>query len=120
MDVTTGVLLATVSVELEPMGDAEDAASDVGLNSLSPKVQREIGKALEALRKKKPTDARKHLETAQRQVPNSTEVEYLLGIYAMQVKDVAEAQSHWTKTLEFDPITVGNSVLSQENLSSLP
>lgn len=121
VDVTTGALLATVSVELEPMGDAEDAASDVGLNSLSPKVQREIGKALEALRKKKPTDARKHLETAQRQVPNSAEVEYLLGIYAMQVKDVAEAQSHWTKTLEFDPnhlsalLEVAQGFLAEKN-----
>ena len=103
VDVSTGVPLATMSIELQPMGDAEDATSDVGLNSLSPKAQREVGKALEALRKKKPSDARKHLETAQRQVPNNAEVEYLFGIYAMQVKDVAEAQAHWTKTLQFNP-----------------
>ena len=103
VDVSMGVLLATVSIELHPMGDAEDAASDAGLNSLSPKVQREVGKALEALRKKKPSDARKHLETAQRQAPNNAEVEYLFGIYAMQVEDVAEAQARWTKTLEFNP-----------------
>ena len=103
VDVSTGVLLAAVSIELQPMEDTEDVASNVGLNSLSPKVQREVGRALEALRKNKPTDARKHLETAQRQVPNNAEVEYLLGIYAMQVKDVAEAQVHWTKTLQFNP-----------------
>jgi tetratricopeptide (TPR) repeat protein len=103
VDVTTGVLLATVSIEFQPMGDAEDVASDVGLNSLNPKTQREVGKALEALRKKKPIDARKHLEAAQRQVPNNAEVEYLFGIYAMQVRDVAEAQAHWTRTLKFNP-----------------
>jgi hypothetical protein len=71
VDVSTGVLLAAVSIELQPMEDTEDVASNVGLNSLSPKVQREVGRALEALRKNKPTDARKHLETAQRQVPNN-------------------------------------------------
>ena len=103
VDVSTGVLLATVNIELQPMGDAEDAMSDVRLNSLSPKVQREVGKALEALRKNKPSDARKHLETAQRRAPNNAEVEYLFGIYAMQVKDVTGAQAHWTKTLEFNP-----------------
>src|SRR5262245_41921906 len=91
VDVTTGVRLATVSIELQPMGDAEDVASDVMLNSLSPKVQREVGKAMEALRKKKPSDARKHLETAQRQMPNNAEVEYLFGIYAIEVKDAAQA-----------------------------
>lgn len=70
---------------------------------LTPKVQKELGKALEALRMVKPDQALSHLETAYRAAPNHPTVNYLFGVYFQQILDRNKAISHWTKTLEFDP-----------------
>ncbi len=94
---------AMVTVELRPISDAEESAADREIADLLPKTQKEVGKALEALRANKPNDARLHLEAAQRQVPNNAEVEYLFGVYAAQVNDPAQAQAHWSKTLTLNP-----------------
>jgi len=55
-----------VSVDLQPMSDKEAAASDRGISALSPKAQKDIGRALEALRANKMADARANLDAAQR------------------------------------------------------
>lgn len=95
--------LVKVTVEVQPNPDAEDAASSAALLVLQPKAQREVGKALEALRANKPNDARNHLEAARKAAPTSAEVEYLFGVYASQVNDKVQAKSCWMKTLELDP-----------------
>ncbi len=95
--------LATVSLELRPITDAEEAAADREIADLSPKTQKEVGKALEALRANQASEARTHLEAAQKQVPNNAEVEYLFGVYAAKVKDPAQAQVHWNRTLTLNP-----------------
>jgi tetratricopeptide (TPR) repeat protein len=95
--------LAKITIEMIPLSDAEDAASSVGLSALTPKVQREVGRALEALRANKPNDARSNLQAAQKAAPTSPEVEYLLGVYASQINDHVQAKSYWMKTLELNP-----------------
>jgi len=95
--------LVKVTVEVQPNPDAEDATSSAALLVLQPKAQREVGKALEALRANKPNDARSHLENAQKAAPTSAEVQYLFGVYSSQVNDQIRARSYWTKTLELDP-----------------
>jgi tetratricopeptide (TPR) repeat protein len=95
--------LVKVTVVVQPNPDAEDAASSAALLVLAPKAQREVGKALEALRANKPNDARAHLEAARKAAPTSAEVEYLFGVYSSQVNDKAQAKSYWMKTLELDP-----------------
>lgn len=70
---------------------------------LAPKAQKELGKALEALRANKPEEALGHLEAAYRRAPNHPAVNYLYGVYFLQMKDQEKAKSYWTKTLEFDP-----------------
>jgi tetratricopeptide (TPR) repeat protein len=92
----------TVTFDLQPL-EAEEAAAAVGFYALSPKVQKDVGKALEALRANKPTGALNHLQAAQRNAPNSAEIEYLFGVYSDQVNDHAQAKSHWMKTLEINP-----------------
>ena len=92
-----------VQVELQPMTDREEAAADRGISALNPKAQKDIGKALEALRANRPGDARNHLQEAQRDAPNSAEVEYLFGVYASQMGDQSTAQSHWARALELNP-----------------
>jgi tetratricopeptide (TPR) repeat protein len=95
--------LLTVNFDLLPVSDAEDAASDKGIATLTPKAQKEIGKALEALRTKKSSSARNHLEAAEKEAPNSAEVEYLLGVYEEQLNNRAGAQTHWNKALSLNP-----------------
>src|SRR5439155_205482 len=70
---------------------------------LAPKAQKELGKALEALRANKPGDAESHLEKAYRMAPNHPAVNYLYGVYFLQMKDQEKAKSYWTKALEFNP-----------------
>jgi tetratricopeptide (TPR) repeat protein len=112
--------LAKITIEMTPLSDAEDAAAAAGFYALSPKVQRDVGKALEELRTNKPNDARKHLEAAQKAAPKSAEIEYLFGVYSSQVNDKGQATVYWMKTLELNPkhvsalLAVGQDFL-QEN-----
>src|SRR5580692_6714007 len=114
--------LAKITIDMTPLS-AEEAASSVGLYSLAPKTQREVGKALEELRANKPNDARKYLEAAQKGAPTSAEIEYLFGVYSLQVNDPVQAKAYWMKTLELNPIhlsallAVGQDLL-QENKST--
>ncbi len=92
-----------VKVDLQPMSDKEAAASDRGIAALNPKAQKDIGKALEALRANRPADARQNLQAAQRDAPNSAEVEYLFGVYASQMNDTTSARTYWMRALELNP-----------------
>lgn len=109
-----------VSIDLQPMSDREAAASDRGISALSPKAQKDIGKALEALRARKMADARANLDAAQRDAPNSAEVAYLFGVYASQTSNPAQAQSYWRRTLELNPrhlsalLAVSQSLLHEQ------
>ncbi len=109
----------TVTVNLQPM-EAEDAAAAVGFYGLPQRVQKDVGKATEALRANKLDSALGHLQAAQRNAPNSAEIQYLFGLYSSKMNDSARAMSYWMKTLEFNPkhlsalIEVGQELL-QEN-----
>jgi len=91
----------TITLNLQPM-EAEDAATSVGFYALAPKVQKDVAKALEALRANKPAGALPRLEAAQRNAPQNAEIEYLFGVYASQINDDAQAKAHWTKALQLD------------------
>jgi len=115
--------LAKITIEMKPLTDAEEAASSEGLLRLPPKAQREVGRALEELRRKKPMDARKHLDAARKTAPNSAEIEYLFGIYSSQLDDPVQARAYWMKALALNPkhlsalLGVGSDLL-HENKSS--
>ncbi|MGC1413768.1 MAG: carboxypeptidase regulatory-like domain-containing protein [Candidatus Acidiferrum sp.] len=95
--------LAKLTIEMKPLSDVEEAESSANFYALAPKTQKEVGKALEALRTNKPNDARKHLEAAQKAAPQSAEIEYLFGVYASQTNDPIHARSYWMRTLELNP-----------------
>jgi len=92
----------SVVLSLQPL-EAEEAAASRGFYALPRNVQRDVGKALEALRANKPNNAIKHLQAAQRGAPNSAEIEYLFSLYSTETKDPVQARAYWMKTLEFDP-----------------
>ncbi|MGB7846500.1 MAG: tetratricopeptide repeat protein [Candidatus Acidiferrum sp.] len=92
-----------ITIEMKPLSEVENAASSESIFALVPKAQREVGKALEALRANKSNGARGHLEAARKASPTSAEVEYLFGVYASQINDQTQANTHWMKALELDP-----------------
>jgi tetratricopeptide (TPR) repeat protein len=102
-EIVSDIKLITIAVDLRPESDVEEAASGRGIAALTPKGQKDVGKALEALRANKPNDARNHLESAQRDAPYNAEIEYLFGVYSSQMNDPPQAQAHWRKTLAFNP-----------------
>ena len=97
-----GTTLMKVTIQLQAP-EGEDAITDEEIASLAPKAQKAIGKAMEALRSNKPAEARSHLETAYRVAPTSAEINYLFGVYSLQLSDRVQAKSYWTKALELYP-----------------
>ncbi|OLE96234.1 MAG: hypothetical protein AUG75_22885, partial [Cyanobacteria bacterium 13_1_20CM_4_61_6] len=91
-----------VVIDMRPASDGHAGAGSPQM-LLAPKAQKELGKALEALRANKPGDAESHLEKAYRMAPNHPAVNYLYGVYFLQMKDQEKAKSYWTKALEFNP-----------------
>ncbi len=98
-----GFATKRVTIVLQPGSSSGDAALAAGIAALKPKAQKEMAKAMEALRANKPTVARSHLEAVNRLAPNQAEVSYLFGVYSSQLEDEAQAKSYWTKTLEQNP-----------------
>lgn len=119
-DLAGDMKLLTITVSLRPASDAEEAESGREMAALNPKAEKDVGKALEALRANKPNEARSHLEAAHRDAPYSAEVEYLFGLYASQLNDAEQAQAHWRKTLALDPkhfralLAVSQSLLQEK------
>jgi tetratricopeptide (TPR) repeat protein len=74
---------------------------------LGPKLQKELGKAIEALRSNKPADARTHLDTVYRSAPADADANFLFGIYSSQMNDWVRAKSYWEKVLVFAPNHLG-------------
>ena len=95
--------------------DAGDAKPTGELVTLAPKVQKEIGKGLEALRANKLREARRHLDTAYRLAPASADVNYVLGLYSSQSNNPDGAKSYWKKALELNPEHL-NALLSLSEL----
>jgi tetratricopeptide (TPR) repeat protein len=71
--------------------------------ALAPSAQKQIRKALEALRVNKLSKARSHLDAAYRLAPTSAEVNYIFGVYSAQANNLGQAKSYWTKSLELNP-----------------
>jgi tetratricopeptide (TPR) repeat protein len=66
---------------------------------LAPKLQKELGKALEALRADKPAEARSHLDAVYRLAPADADANFLFGIYSAETNDWVHAKSYWERVL---------------------
>ena len=89
-----------VSIQMQPAADGDDAETAERIDALTSKAQKELGKALEALRTRKPGEARNHLDAVYRSAPDHPEVNYYLGVYSSQMNDWMQAKSYWTKTID--------------------
>ena len=92
-----------VTIVLRPGSNSGDTPLAAEFASMTPKAQKEMAKAMEALRVSKPTVARSHLDAVNRMAPNKAEVSYLFGVYASQLGDELQAKTYWTKTVELSP-----------------
>lgn len=96
---------STFIIDMRPESNRKTGAGSSQM-LLAPKAQKELSKALEALRVNKPEQARSHLEAVYRKAPNHPTVNYLYGVYFLQMKDQERARCYWAKALQFDPINV--------------
>src|SRR2546425_392767 len=92
---------STVLISLKPSstGSPDGASSAPAIPILPPKVQKELNKAIEALRANKPGDAHSLLMDAYRHAPNHPQVNYLFGVYFSQTNDWREAKRSWEKAV---------------------
>jgi tetratricopeptide (TPR) repeat protein len=106
----------SVIVSLRPESSG-GAATPVlpGPPLLAPKAQKELGKALEALRAGKLAEARKHLDAVYRLAPSHPDVNFLFGVYSSQMNDWQQAKSYWEKAITFYP----QHLLAQISLSDV-
>lgn len=94
----------TVYVTMQPESPGGGAAPVVpGPPILAPKAQKELGKALEALRAGKSAEARTHLDAVYRLAPSHPDVNFLFGVYSSQVNDWRQAKSYWEKAIALYP-----------------
>ena len=87
---------------------------------LGAKLQKELSKALEALRANKPSDARGHLDAVYRAAPADADTNFLFGVYSSQTNDWVRAKSYWERVLSLSPNHLGallslSSVLIRES-----
>jgi tetratricopeptide (TPR) repeat protein len=92
-----------VFVTLTPESASSASAAPPGQPVLAPNAQKELSKALEAIRGNKPDEARKHLDKVSHAAPSNPDVNYLWGAYYSQINDWPHAKSYWEKTLQIYP-----------------
>ncbi len=70
---------------------------------LAPNAQKDLNKALEALRQEKPEEGRKYLEKLSRSAPGNPDVNYLWGVYWSTKNDWTQAKAYWKKAVQIYP-----------------
>jgi tetratricopeptide (TPR) repeat protein len=104
----------SIIVSLHPESPNGELTPPVpGLPLLPAKAQKELAKALEALRMGKLAEARKRLDAAYRLAPSHPDVNFGFGVYASQVNDWQQARSYWEKAITLYP----QHLLAQISLS---
>lgn len=70
---------------------------------MAPNAQKDLNKALEAIREEKPEEARKYLEKLSHSAPGNPDVNFLWGVYWSTKNDQAKAKSYWEKAIQIYP-----------------
>ena len=108
----------TLSLKPESSGPEATPVAQ-GPPILAPKAQKELGKALEALRASKFAEARAHLDVVYRLAPTHPDVNYLFGVYSSLVHDYQQAKTYWEKATAVYPqhqlaqISLSNELLRE-------
>ena len=98
-----GVSTYTVYVYMKPAGEPESSSPVDARPVMTPKLQKEMDRALEAIREKKYGEARQHLEAASKLAPSSPDIEYLWGMVDYTERSLESARAHFEKALGLAP-----------------
>src|SRR2546426_1988666 len=90
-------------IALKRESSSSTVSAPQGPPALSPKLQKELGKATAALQANRLEEAQRHLDEAYRLAPGNPEVNYIRGLLADRQGKLAAAQASWEKTLSLDP-----------------
>jgi tetratricopeptide (TPR) repeat protein len=90
-----------VYVWLHPESESAEVAARPAV--VSPGLIKEMDKAMGAMQKKRDEEARKHLDKAAKISPTSPDVAYLLGVLALNGKDLAAAGQHFQTAVNYAP-----------------
>jgi tetratricopeptide (TPR) repeat protein len=88
-------------------------------SALAPKLQKELGRALEELRAGATAEAQKRAREVFKAAPDDLNVNFILGICAAQRNELTEAKDDWEKVLRISPehfgalLSVGNALLHE-------
>jgi tetratricopeptide (TPR) repeat protein len=93
-----------VTIVLKPLPGTDISLVRSGPPALAPGPQRELSKAVESLRANKPDDAKKYLDKVFHSAPANPDVNYYLGMYYMQQKDLAHAEEYWKRAIQIYPL----------------
>ena len=100
--ISTNGRTQTIYVFLTPVDTSTAIRAASGV-VLTPSVQRELDKSLEALRQGKYGEARKHLEKAQKMAPSSPDISFLKGMLEYTAKDMTAARKQFESVLATHP-----------------
>ena len=90
-------------IALKRDSSSSTVSASQGPPALSPKLQKELSKAVGAMQANKLEEAQRHLDGAYRLAPGNPEVNYIRGLLADRQGKLAAAQLSWEKTLSLDP-----------------
>jgi Flp pilus assembly protein TadD len=93
-----------VTLVLKPLAGTDLSLARSGPPVLAPGAQKVLNKAMEALRADKPDEAKKYLDKAVHSAPANPDVNYMLGMYYVQQKDLAHAEEYWKKAIQIYPL----------------
>jgi len=98
-----GVSTYTVYVYMKPEGVPESIAPVDPQPVLTPKLQKEMDRAVTAIREKKYAEARKYLQAASKLAPSNPDIEYLMGMVDYTEHILESARAHFEKVLGLAP-----------------
>src|SRR6266478_9305598 len=90
-------------IALKRDSSSSTVSAPQGPPALSPKLQKELAKAVGALQANRLEEAQKHADEAYHLAPGNPEVNYIRGLLADRQGKLAAAQLSWEKTLSLDP-----------------
>lgn len=92
-----------LTFQLDAAAEGIDAITDKEMAALGAKGQKEVQKAIEAIRSARLQEARTALQKAFGIAPRSAEVQYLLGVCEQKEGHADQAKSYFAKTLATEP-----------------
>lgn len=98
----SGIGMTFIIVTLKPASDGYQPRAASGGPILAPKAKKELAKAQEAIRIHKLGKAQPYLEAVYRRAPGNPEVNYVYGIYWIELNELAKAKSCMEKVLSFN------------------